>query len=202
MTRLLTEARVGPGEADHVIDPPPDPRLAEFENLFARHHDDVLRYFVRRLDIRADAADLVAETFLIAWRRLDDARGGEPLPWLYGVARRVLANHRRGETRRHGLADRLRDDLRTTPAAPAGAASASDTALELQHAAEVFRQLTDADRELLSLVAWEGLDTAQLAAALGCSRSTAAVRLHRARRRLERLLNQPSTSPAVRGEHA
>ncbi|MET9268342.1 sigma-70 family RNA polymerase sigma factor [Kribbella sp. NPDC003557] len=170
--------------------------LGGFEELFARHHDDVLRYFVRRLDVRADAADLVAETFLIAWRRMADVPG-EPLPWLYGVARRVLANHRRGETRRHGLADRLRDDLRTLPAEP-------ETALELRHAADVFRQLSRPDRELLSLVAWEGLDTAQLAAALGCSRSTAAVRLHRARRRLDRLLNHSASGeqPApARGEN-
>ncbi|WP_328997516.1 sigma-70 family RNA polymerase sigma factor [Kribbella sp. NBC_00709] len=174
-----------------MADPPPGTRLADFERLFAGHHDEVLRYFVRRLDIRADAADLVAETFLIAWRRMNDVPDGQPLPWLYGVARRVLANHRRGETRRHGLADKLRDDLRSMPAEP-------ETALELRHAAEIFRQLSDADRELLSLVAWEGLDTAQLAAALGCARSTAAVRLHRARRRLERLMNQttPGREPA------
>ncbi|MEV5965345.1 RNA polymerase sigma factor [Kribbella sp. NPDC051952] len=172
--------------------------MARFEELFTSHHDAVLRYVVRRLEIREDAADLVAETFLIAWRRMDDVPQHQALPWLYGVARKVLANHRRGETRRHGLADKLRDDLRTTPVEfePTG---------ELQHAAEVFRQLSDADRELLSLVAWEGLDTAQLAAALGCSRNAAMVRLHRARRRLERLLNQPSTGrmPAtVRGEQS
>jgi len=181
-----------------VAEPPPDPRMARFEDLFICHHDAVLRYVVRRLDIREDAADLVAETFLIAWRRLDDVPGAQALPWLYGVARRVLANHRRGETRRHGLADKLRDDLRAMPVE-------AEPALELQHAAEVFRQLSDADRELLSLVAWEGLDTAQLAAALGCSRNTAGVRLHRARRRLERLQNQPSSGrfPAtVRGEQA
>jgi len=70
-------------------DPPPGTRLAGFERLFVQHHDDVLRYFVRRLDVRADAADLLAETFLIAWRRLDDIPDGHPLPWLYGVARRV-----------------------------------------------------------------------------------------------------------------
>jgi len=179
-------------------DPPPGTRLAGFERLFVQHHDDVLRYFVRRLDVRADAADLLAETFLIAWRRLDDIPDGHPLPWLYGVARRVLANHRRGETRRHGLADKLRDDLRAVPADP-------ETGLEVRHAADVFRQLSDRDRELLSLVAWEGLDTAQLAAVLGCSRSTATVRLHRARRRLERLMSQttPGHEPArTRGERA
>ncbi|MBB6567417.1 sigma-70 family RNA polymerase sigma factor [Kribbella sandramycini] len=174
-----------------MIEPPAGPRLARFEDLFTCHHDDVLRYFVRRLDIRADAADLVAETFLIAWRRLDEVPAGQILPWLYGVARRVLSNHRRGETRRHGLADRLRDDLRTTPVA------AEPAAVETQHAADVFRQLSDPDRELLALVAWEGLDTTQLAATLGCSRNAAMVRLHRARRRLDHLLTQ-----TPRGAHS
>ncbi|WP_238161121.1 RNA polymerase sigma factor [Kribbella antibiotica] len=163
-----------------MTESPPDARLTRFENLFTCHHDDVLRYFVRRLDVRADAADLVAETFLIAWRRLDDVPAGEILPWLYGVARRVLGNHRRGETRRHGLADRLRDDLRTAVPDPQPAAV---------EAAEAFKQLSDADREVLSLAAWEGLDATQLAAALDCSRSAASVRLHRARRRLERLMD-------------
>ncbi|MFB6719256.1 RNA polymerase sigma factor [Kribbella sp. NPDC056345] len=163
-----------------MTEPPPDPRLVRFEELFTCHHDDVLRYFVRRLDIRADAADLVAETFLVAWRRLDDVPKGEILPWLYGVARRVLSNHRRGESRRHGLANRLRDDLRTAVPDP------QPVAVE---AAEVFKQLSDTDREVLSLAAWEGLDTTQLAAALGCSRNAAMVRLHRARRRLVRLLD-------------
>lgn len=178
---------------------PPDPRLVRFEDLFTCHHDAVLRYVVRRLDLRDDAADLVAETFLIAWRRLDDVPEGQALPWLYGVARRVLANHRRGETRRHGLADKLRDDLRAMP-------TVFEPSFELQYAAEAFRQLSDADRELLSLVAWEGLDTAQLAAALGCSRGTAAVRLHRARRRLERLIDHSTSGRATavpaRGEQA
>jgi len=178
-----------------VTESPPDPRPARFENLFACHHDDVLRYFVRRLDIRADAADLVAETFLIAWRRLDGVPDGEGLPWLYGVARRVLSNHYRGETRRHGLADRLRDDLRTAPAAEPAAS-------ELHQAAESFRQLSETDREVLSLVAWEGLDAAQLGAALGCSRNAATVRLHRARRRLERLLDNTPTAVSIRGDQS
>ncbi|WP_405056456.1 RNA polymerase sigma factor [Kribbella sp. NBC_01505] len=189
MTHMLT------GEAAYVSESPPDPRLARFEELFTCHHDDVLRYFVRRLDIRADAADLVAETFLVAWRRLDDVAAQEILPWLYGVARNVLGNHRRGETRRHGLADRLRDDLRTAPAAEPAAS-------ELHHAAESFRQLSETDREVLSLVAWEGLDAAQLAAALGCSPNAATVRLHRARGRLERLLDNIPYPVPTRGDQS
>jgi RNA polymerase sigma-70 factor (ECF subfamily) len=145
-----------------------------------------LRYLVRRSDNREDAADLVAETFLIAWRRVDDLPAGDQaLPWLYGVARRVLANHRRGESRRHNLADKLRDDLSSAATPSLNLASTSP---ELEKAAEAFRSLSDGDRELLSLAAWEGLDTAQLATALGCTRNAAGVRLYRARRRLEKLM--------------
>jgi RNA polymerase sigma-70 factor (ECF subfamily) len=161
-----------------------DPRRARFETLFTRHHDAVLTYLVRRSDSREDAADLVADTFLTAWRRLDDVPADEQtLPWLYGVARRVLANHRRGENRRHSLADKLRDDL--SRSAPVGLSSPDPV---LQQTAEAFRQLSDNDRELLSLAAWEGLDNAQLATALGCSSNAVGVRLYRARRRLERLI--------------
>src|SRR6476469_3060928 len=83
-----------------------------FAARFERTHVALLGYAVRRVADPADAADIVAETFLVAWRRLDDVpAGAEARPWLFGVARRVLANHYRGERRRHALADRLRDSL-------------------------------------------------------------------------------------------
>lgn len=87
----------------------PDERFAA---LFERIHRPLLAYALRRVSDPADAADVVAETFLVAWRRLDDVPAGEAArPWLFGVARRVLANHYRGERRRDALADRLRDQL-------------------------------------------------------------------------------------------
>lgn len=83
--------------------PPPgdaDARRVRFTDLFDRTHAPLLAYAVRRVADPADAADVVAETFLVAWRRLDDVPAGEAArPWLYGVARRVLANHYRGERR-------------------------------------------------------------------------------------------------------
>ncbi len=97
--------------------------------------------------------------------------------WLYGVARRVLANHRRGELRRSTLADRLRADLAVTHRPPAYSG-------ELADVAAAFRRLPEAERELLALAGWEGLDAGQIAAVLGCSRNAARIRLHRARRRL------------------
>jgi RNA polymerase sigma factor (sigma-70 family) len=119
-----------------------------------------------------------AETFLTAWRRLDDvpAADGARL-WLYGVARRVCANQRRGDRRRYELADRLRTELSI-------ARGSLEYTGELADVAAAFRRLADRDRGVLALEGWEGLDPAAIAAVLGCSRNAARIRLHRARRRL------------------
>jgi DNA-directed RNA polymerase specialized sigma24 family protein len=90
----------------------PDERQHRFEELYAANCGPILGYVLRRTDNPDDAADVIAETFLTAWRRLDAVPpGDEARLWLYGVARRVLANHRRGERRRTVLADRLRAQL-------------------------------------------------------------------------------------------
>lgn len=177
---------------------PPDERRRRFEEIYAACHDPVLGYLLRRTASGEDAADVLAETFLTAWRRLDDVPGGEEArPWLYGVARRVLANHHRGERRRTALGDRLRADLaEVVQPAPGG---------DLATIASTFRELPETDREVLSLVAWEGLDTGQIATVLGCSRNAVRVRLHRARRRLASALERHEatawtpTAPALKG---
>src|ERR1700684_297555 len=90
----------------------PDERRHRFEELYAANCGPLLGYVLRRTDNPDDAADVIAETFLTAWRRLDAVPpGDEARLWLYGVARRVLANYRRGERRRAVLADRLRAEL-------------------------------------------------------------------------------------------
>lgn len=150
-----------------------------FSALFERTHPALLGYAVRRVADPADAADVVAETYLVAWRRLDDVPGGdEARPWLFGVARRVLANHYRGERRRLALADRLRDALHES--VPVAAPDAHEPSL-VERAVE---RLGDDDRELLRLVAWEELAREEIAVAMGLSRATVRVRLHRARARL------------------
>ncbi len=162
----------------HLPDVTVDARRRRFEVLYAEHRACVLGYVLRRTDSTHDAADVIAETFLVAWRRLDDApTGASARLWLYGVARRVLANHRRGERRRTQLAERLRGDLasRDAPEAPSG---------RLAELAAAFGSLADGDREVLALEAWEGLSAEEVAAVLGCSRNAARIRLHRARRRL------------------
>jgi RNA polymerase sigma factor (sigma-70 family) len=153
-------------------------RQHRFETAYAAHHGPVLGYLLRRTASPDDAADVLAETFLTAWRRLEDMPPGpQARLWLYGVARRVLANHHRGERRRSALADRLRADL-------AAAYQPPEYAGELAWIAAAFRRLPAADRELLALSSWEGLDPGQIAVVLGCSRNAARIRLHRARKRL------------------
>src|SRR4051812_39055896 len=156
---------------------------ARFEALYTGSFTSLLGFAIRRCDSAEDAADVVAETFAIAWRRLDAVPAGEEaVLWLYGVARNVLANHRRGVARRRGLAVALAGEISERYARSAEE-SATDHAV-----GQAFRALPDDDRELLALVAWEGLDHGQIAAVLGCSRNAVRIRLHRARRRLAREL--------------
>ena len=138
----------------------------------------MLGYALRRTDNTDDAADVLAETFLTAWRRLDEIPPGDQAKlWLYGTARRLLANHRRGERRRLALADRIRAELALTYRPP-------DQSADFAEIAAAFRRIPQPDQELLALAGWEELDAGQIAAVVGCSRNAARIRLHRARRRL------------------
>jgi RNA polymerase sigma-70 factor (ECF subfamily) len=149
-----------------------------FRLLFDQQRRAVLGYVLRRVDDPEDAADAVAETFLVAWRRLDDVpRGDGARPWLLGVARRVVANQRRGARRHTGLADRLGRELAAQVPA---VADPSESDLLVRRALEC---LTDDDREILLLAGWEGLSPAEIAVAAGLSAVAARSRLHRARRR-------------------
>jgi RNA polymerase sigma factor (sigma-70 family) len=158
-----------------------------FARLYGDHGRDVLAYALRRAAGPEDAADVVAETFLTAWRRLPDVPPGpEARLWLYGVARRILANQRRGERRRLRLGERLRDDL-SALAVPGQPASAGDSALLL-----ALARLDEEDRELLLLVGWEELAPAQAARVIGASAVAVRSRLHRARRRLRTAMSADS----------
>lgn len=156
---------------------------ARFDALYRRTADPLLAYAVRRVRSPADAADVVAETFVIAWRKLDDVPQPETeaRAWLYGVARRVLANHYRSDARRSDTAQALRTELTRVEAQVHHAPSLIEMTME---------RLSESDRELLRLTAWEGLSTRELAIALDCSTSAARVRLHRARSRLTSHLEQ------------
>ncbi|MFH2072896.1 MAG: sigma-70 family RNA polymerase sigma factor [Actinomycetota bacterium] len=144
-----------------------------FRDMFAHHHPAIYGYAARRVG-RVDAADVAAETFTVAWRRLRRVPE-EPatLPWLYGVARNVVANLERSRRRAERLAAK--------EAAAAGPEAAVEMAADL---AAALDQLRDDEKEILLLAAWEGLTPSQIGEVVGCSPNAAAVRLHRARTRL------------------
>ena len=168
-------------------------RHERFEALYAAHYEAILAYVLRRAGAEA-AGDVVADTFLVAWRRLDNVPA-DALPWLYGVARRSLANERRRRSRRDALTGDP-GDLAVSP---------SDEAISLSEITAALRRLRDEDQEVLRLAAWEGLDARAIAAVLGCSVTAARVRLHRARRRLRSQLDDEEAvgaPPAINLEEA
>lgn len=159
----------------------PDPARERFERCFREDYADVLAFALRRVSDRGAAEDVAAETFAVAWRHREGLPE-EARPWLFGVARRVLANQHRSMRRRWNLERRL--------ASEAGAAiqtSDPGEALERRSTfAAAFRRLSEGEQEVLSLIAWEGLAPRQAAAVLNCSYAAFRVRFHRARRKLEK----------------
>jgi RNA polymerase sigma-70 factor (ECF subfamily) len=154
-----------------------EPRGDRFERLFRESYPLVRAYALRRAAPDA-AQDVVADTFLVAWRRLEDVPE-DPLPWLYGTARRVLANQRRSAARGVALEQRL-----SGAAGAAARPDLGDSVADAELVREALGRLSDHGREALMLSAWEGLDGARAARAAGCSKAAFAVRLHRARGRL------------------
>lgn len=167
----------------------PERRRERFESLFREHHRAVLAY-VRRRAAPEVVDDIVSETFLVAWRRLERV-GEPPLPWLLTVARNVAGTERRGATRRRRLWAKARSGYveAQEPAEPDLGGGPVLAALE---------RLSERDREALTLVAWDGLTPAQAATVLGESSARFRQRLHRAGRRLRAQLEaepRPEESP-------
>jgi RNA polymerase sigma-70 factor (ECF subfamily) len=170
----------------------------QFERLYRAHADAVFAYAIARGS--ADAAkDVVEETFLVAWRRLDDVPD-EPRAWLLGVARRVMSHDWRGRDRRAALAVRVRAER-------AFAQVGADPAVEVVErdlTLAVLDGLPSSDRELLCLLAWGDLAPEEVARLLDCTLPALRVRLHRARRRFEAALAKadPAPSPSGRSDRA
>jgi RNA polymerase sigma-70 factor (ECF subfamily) len=140
--------------------------------------------FARRQCDPVTAQDVTAETFLVAWRRLDQLPDA-PLPWLLGIARNVVRNQVRGIIRR----DRLVEAITSSPTQARWGPAADAELVERTRLAEALTQLTERERESLLLVAWDGLTTIQAATVTGCSPNTFARRLSRARARLRMALD-------------
>lgn len=166
-------------------------REITFRRMFDAHYGPVMAYARRRGASFDDAHDVATETLMVAWRRLDDVPEGEgERPWLLATARRVLANQRRSARRRRGLLQRLR---RVAPSGPVDApAPGSPAAPRLEDAglAAALATLEEDDREILRLVAWDGLSHAQVGDLLGITESAVSSRVQRARERLRRALDE------------
>ncbi len=170
--------------------PEEDDRAARFEDLFRRTRLDLLRYLTRRAGDPDEAADLLAETYLIAWRRLEVIPAGDAARlWLFGVARNLLKKRASRSRTTEALAERLAAELH---AAQQTAEATNDERAHL--ALRAFGRLSEQDREILSLTAWEGLRPGQIASVMGISANRARVRLHRARTKLGRQL-RPAKPP-------
>ncbi|MFC7877572.1 RNA polymerase sigma factor [Isoptericola sp. NPDC057391] len=160
----------------------PDGAAARRERLSALWGADAVRvqaYLWRHTDPDT-AQDVLSETFLVAWRRLDDVP--EPaLPWLLVVARNLVRNAHRAARRRRTLADEL---AALAASAPLPEAAPEALAVERDALLRGLARLGEREREANLLVAWDGLAPSAAADVAGCSTATFQVRLHRARRRL------------------
>lgn len=163
-----------------------DDRAVRFAAVYEDCYGAIHAYASRR--VGAEPADeIAAETFLVVWRKLE-ALPSDPLPWLYGVARNVVARHHEANRRREHAQAVLKRERRP----PDPGREGDDPRL-----CEAWAQLSSSDREVLALVAWEELSVADAARVFGCTAPVFSVRLHRARRRLQRLLAQDQSLSSI-----
>jgi RNA polymerase sigma-70 factor (ECF subfamily) len=173
-------------------------RDARFEALYRATRSDVLGYLLRRTPQREDAADLLADVYLTAWRRIDDVPpGADARLWLFGTARRTLANSYRADAAHRNLADRLRLELRASDIGRAGL-DLTDANTAALH--DALADLEPDARELLTLTAWEQLTAREIAQITGDAPGTVRVQLHRARAQLRGKLARLGISVARRGD--
>jgi RNA polymerase sigma-70 factor, ECF subfamily len=154
----------------------------QFDALFGAYYSELRRFVLRRIENREAGEDILAETFAVAWRRRE--RIPDPaLPWLFGVCHKLIANHRRSARRRLRLINRMAastPDLGRDPA---------ELLAERSEIGVAFARLSSAQREVLMLVAWDGLSATDAATVLGCTPAAFRVRLHRARNELAKHLS-------------
>ncbi|GAB3160991.1 RNA polymerase sigma factor [Microbispora hainanensis] len=177
-------------------------QVIRFTRIFDTCYESVLRYAARRVG-KDTAGDIAGETFSVAWRRIEDMPqdDNDALPWLYGVARHVIANEERRERRSGRLVARLMHLSWSGRAAAGdhGEDVVGTTALEA-----VLGRMSPTDQEILRLIGWEDLSISQAAVVFDCSPATMAVRARRARQRFLAALKDhgvtttPSDAPTYR----
>jgi RNA polymerase sigma-70 factor (ECF subfamily) len=177
--------------ATFVVDEPSslgervDEEKDRFTAMYDAHRKRVWAYAAGRVGAQA-ADEVVSETFMVAWRRFSQMPSA-PLPWLLGVARNVIRESVRAQMRQESLTT----ELRTWGGGPES--DVADGIVNRMAMLRALAELSDADREVLTLLAWQGLRPREAAQVIGCTTATLRVRLHRARRRLTRALG---TSPS------
>ncbi len=161
---------------------------AEFDDLYNTVARPMLGYLLRRGVTTEDAADILAEAMTIAWARRADLPPVElRAPWLFGVARNLLAAHHRGGSRHRQLVERLAESLTTVQIRP------HSNRLDLHRA---LRRLRPMDAEILTLAAWEGFTSIEIGAMLGLPAETVRTRMRRARAKLRADLD-PDPDPEL-----
>lgn len=189
MVVAITSPPSLPQDLPHRLSVVPVTQSPDFRQVFEETYRPLVAYARRRTNTAADADDIVAETYTVAWRRwaeLDADR--DPLPWLYTVAGNVLRNHWRSNERRLRLVDRIESQ-------PVAAPSADPSERQGAELREALEKLSPDDQEVLKLMAWEGLSHAEIGDVLGCSTNAVGIRIHRARQRLETELIDPTATP-------
>ncbi|MFF5360966.1 RNA polymerase sigma factor [Streptomyces scabiei] len=174
-----------------------------FRDIYEECYPRVLAYATSLVG-RQVGEDITSETFTVAWRRVRDIPR-PPLPWLLGVARNLVRELRRRDAHQYALAAEEAQQIGRGARGEAGDVAADVT--ERDAALQALASLSEADRELLTLIAWHGLSARQAARVLGCTTATLTVRLHRARRRLEKALDPahpapPAPAAPVRNPHS
>lgn len=183
------------------VGPWPD-REARFRAVFEATYPDLVRFVQRRVH-PTHAEDIVADAFLVAWRRFEElpADAGEARAWLFGIAQRTLLNGQRGDRRRQALTIRIADATVVAQGGEAWRGSDSELVARRLDLAAAWCRLTAVHQEALSLTVWDGLTGPQAAKVLGISAVAFRLRLTRARRVLRRYTEstpaRPSPEPAA-----
>jgi RNA polymerase sigma-70 factor, ECF subfamily len=158
---------------------------ASFAALYTETNADVLAFLLRRCPTPEDAADCLAETYLVAWEKRNQVPAGvESRLWLFGVARNVMRRgherHRRLATAAQSLAEELQSAASARPALAPGQSELITAALA---------ELSAVDQEIITMISWDGLTPRQIGHVLGISANVVRVRAHRARARLRSFLS-------------